>query len=157
VIVFPNVPSSGYGKPPIAASSSNAGHSWLPHAFGFSIEFDAILPFLSGGGGAVGINLEWTWDDGLGFYLYKPTSQVSEGFSLGASGQFNVAWGSGSWSGNSEGISGSIGNFTGGYFYSPDPSSGWQGVSLGWGVGPSGPPVGLGFTETYYHPIWIAR
>jgi len=134
-------------------------------AAGISIELSTINPFTSGGGGAYGINLEYTSSGGLGLYTYgTPNDLASSGWAPGVSAQVNGAWGTGEWTGLFEGGGGGIGVISGSYFNSPDwiPDDGYYlGASMGVGVSPT--PLTLGFTTTNYtditpHPLeWLNK
>ena len=119
----------------------------MPAAAGVTVEIDAIIPLLSGGGGAAALNIEWVRGDGFGLYPVIPTVKPSDGFSVGASIQGNLAWrpngGTTPWSGDFDQVSGNLGPMSGSAFSSPDDK--WGGVSLGVGVGP---PLGLARTQT---------
>jgi RHS repeat-associated protein len=118
-------------------------------AFGLTCEVSTINPFSSGGGGAYGLNFEYTSDTGWHWYKYgTPSTSRSAGFEIGVSGTFNFALGSGEWTGPFEGANGGFGPVAGGVFYSPSdqPDPGYFGVNLGFGIG----PPGVGMTQTNY-------
>jgi hypothetical protein len=122
-----------------------------------------VLPF-SRGGGAGGLNLQYTSDFGLGLYLYYPDlKSQSSGLSVGGSVQFNVATGRGPWSGSfltkSAGILvGNAGKFTSEVepdpFRNPSWDPSWSGYSVGLGKGME---FGLSKTVTQYVPLWGGR
>mgnify|MGYP006335905819 FL=1 len=130
----------------------------LEWGFGLSVEFDVVAPFLSGGGGAAGLNLQYTSDGGLNLYVYTPVTDPrfnSAGFLCGAGISGNVAWGDGGpWSGNFYNVGGNVGPVSGGYFTGdpgPGPGTTWEGVSGGVG---GGAPIGFGSTATNYTPVF---
>jgi len=120
----------------------------------WGVEFDlsVVLPILSGGGGIVGLNLQWTPDDGLVLWSVRPTAKPSNGFSLGAGLQVVFGRGEGSWKGAFQ--STGIGILVAGAseFHSPyDPSTlGWSGISGGVSAGA---PFSFYETETEYASI----
>jgi hypothetical protein len=120
-------------------------------AGGFGIEISTINPFTSGGGGAYGINLEYTSTSGWHLYKYStPNNTSSLGFAPGICFSGNLAMGTGDWTGPFENGTGNLGPITGGYFQSPPDESepGYFGGSLGIGIGF---PADLGFTPTTYY------
>lgn len=124
-------------------------------AAGGSIEFTVVAPFLSGGGGTVGLNLQYTSDDGWGLFVYAPADAPSGGLAAGFAAQANVATGCGPWSGDFKNAEGSFGPVGGGYFESTNMSPtdpgwpGYAGASLGFSVG----PPGVSTTTTIYTPL----
>jgi RHS repeat-associated protein len=120
---------------------------------GLSFDLDVILPFLSGGGGSWGVNLQYLSagpNSGLRVYGYAPADSPSTGFSLGAGVQVNVAWGNGGWTGLFDNYGGSVGPFGGSFFESPGASQtaeGWQGVGFSFS---GGAPAGAYGTRTNY-------
>lgn len=110
-------------------------------------------------GGSVGLNLQVT-DQGLGLYWYHPNpfgdTAAMQGYAWGTSVQLNLAVGSGDWTGNFGNydlgigpVSGSV--FTGDGTLDLNRTTGWNGVSVGAGVGA---PFGLNSNTTYYHKIF---
>jgi len=135
---------------------------------GISVEGTIVTPFSSGGGGTGGINLQYTSDNGLGLYAYRPASEPSSGLAAGGAIQLNVARGNGAWSGNFTNYEGNIGPYNGGYFRSSDlnagdtlggrkPPEGYEGFSFGWG--PGGPAGASETTTTYeqFNPLDIIQ
>jgi RHS repeat-associated protein len=124
------------------------GQDW---GIGFSIDLAMIAPFLSGGGGTVGVNFQYTSSTGFGIYLVVPTKEPSAGLLAGGSCNWNVTWGRGDWSGRFGNVIAGFGPVGGSYFQSPysQAGTGWSGVSVGFG-----PSLGAGFTESYYYPFW---
>src|SRR5207248_2878714 len=120
-------------------------------AYGVEFDLTLIAPFLSGGGGITGLNLEHTSQSGWNLYTVLPTSKPSEGFSVGAGVQFNFASGGGSWKGLFESMGYSF-SFVGGSFFSgywddnPRSPIPWAGTSFGFGAG----LPGIYKTETNY-------
>ena len=109
-----------------------------------------MLPFLSGGGGTFGLNLEYTRKIGWALYGYRPVpDSFSEGIAIGVAWQVNTAEGSGPWKGIFENIEGNLGPGSGGTFRSvgSDPGTGYQGYTAGY----SWPlELGLSRTQTFY-------
>jgi len=106
-------------------------------------------------GGTLGLNLEYTPDDGLALYAVLPVDadDVEEGFDLGVSLTGNVAIGSGEWRGDFDNVGDSAGPFTDGAFRSPGynpltDDTGWAG--LAGGVGDSPLPGGMHTNRTHY-------
>jgi RHS repeat-associated protein len=127
--------------------------SGLEWGFGVSVEFDVVAPFVSGGGGTVGLNLQYTSDEGTRLYSYEPGSQASGGLALGGAFQVNAAWGNGGgWTGNfyNLGLSAGPGALT--YFRGDEVGDGpgWEGIAFGAG---GGLPLGLAATHTNYREI----
>lgn len=120
----------------------------LARGWAAGIEFDlaAILPILSGGGGIAGVNIQYTSEEGLGFYWVYPSKNPSYGFALGASVQIVGGWGSGSWEGPFNSVGASGGPFGGAAFTSPT-LPGWEGFQAGLS---GGAPIGLYATQTIY-------
>ena len=115
---------------------------------GVSVEGTVVAPILSGGGGTLGLNLQYTDQDGLALYLYYPEDKPSGGLSGGVAIQGNIAIGEGGWKGNFINYDGNIGPASGGYFHSPGRE--WQGISFGLGFGA---PLGGSETVTNYVPL----
>jgi len=123
-------------------------------ALGISVGVSTINPFTSGGGGAYGVNFEYTSDCGFHIYRYgTPNNVQSHGFELGIGGSVNFAIGHGSWQGPFVQGEGNIGPAAGGAFKSPDfnASNGYSGVQVGASLGP---PIGYGGTVTNYTVLW---
>jgi RHS repeat-associated protein len=121
-------------------------------SIGFQVDLTAIAPFLSGGGGTVGVNVQWTPDDGLVAWAVTPTEKPSWGISAGIDVQAVFGLGSGSWAGPFESRGGSAGPFGVSTFNATDgDSSSWSGVQGGLSIGPI--PVGFFETETNYSPL----
>lgn len=122
-------------------------------AAGINFSVSTINPFTSGGGGAYGINLEYTSSGGWGLYTYgTPNNVSSHGFQPGFSVTVNGATGTGDWSGLFDETNGSYGPVTGGFFQSsPSPDPGYFGWNGGFSVG----PPGVGSTTTNYTPIGV--
>ena len=116
-----------------------AGLGW---GVGISAEADFIQPLTSEGGGAVGANLQYLSDgpdEGLALYTYTPGSANSFGLNIGIGLQLNVTWGNGGWTGLFDNLALGVNKFGAGFFQSPcadKTGEGWQGVSLGGGLGP---------------------
>jgi RHS repeat-associated protein len=150
--------SGGFGT---GGANDNAGT--LPAAlsgptstglsFGVSLDFTFINSFLSGGGGSVGINLQYTPDAGWGLYTYSTPADVrSEGFVVGASLQFNVAQGSGPWTGLFNNYT--IGSNT---VFTSEPcceGESWVGGATAVPTWTFGAKYGIGYTTTDYKKIW---
>jgi hypothetical protein len=116
-------------------------------AFGFSFEFSSINPFTSGGGGAYGINLEYTSCNGWGVYTYNtPNSMPSYGFIPGVSVTANAATGTGAWTGPFVTSQAAAGPLTAGAFQSIPSNPGYTGFQAGGSLG----PPGAGITVTNY-------
>jgi RHS repeat-associated protein len=125
----------------------------LPTAVGVSVEFDAIITGVyGGGGGVVGINPQWTRDEGFKVYRYNPTSDTGAlGYSTGGSCQYVFGWGQGPWEGVFESLQGSGGPFTLGTFRSRDRA--WHGITFG---GSAGYP-GLANVEADYECLFFCN
>jgi RHS repeat-associated protein len=121
-------------------------------AVGFEVDFIAILPFMSKGGGIAGINIQYTSETGFDIYTVRPSSNPSYGISAGASAQIVGGWGSGDWKGPFNSVGGSILQFGGAAYTSPT-LPGWQGFQSGLGVGL---PFGAYATQTIYEP-WFGN
>ncbi len=121
---------------------------------GLSGELSFVQPLTSGGGGAVGVNLQYLSegpDEGPGLFTYTPGKDGTVGVNIGVSLQFNVTWGNGGWTGLFENLALGVNKFGAGYFQSPcadKTGEGWQGVSVGVGVGPS-PVTAAEYTTDY--------
>jgi RHS repeat-associated protein len=116
--------------------------------FGFSLEATLIPPGTSTGGGAGGINLEYTSSCGWHLYNYStPPGQQSKGFSIGAGGSVNFALGTGDWTGPFTNWIDNVGPVSAGTFQSVPGTGNYRGGSLGLGVGA---PLGLASTPTNY-------
>jgi hypothetical protein len=116
-------------------------------AFGISFEFSTINFFTSGGGGAYGINLEYTSYNGLALYGYKtPNTTSSSGFLVGPSCTVNGATGTGPWTGLFKTSAASYDILTAGAFQSLPANSGYTGYQAGFGKG----PPRAGTTQTNY-------
>jgi hypothetical protein len=122
-------------------------------AFGFSGDFTFHLWW----GGSVGWNLEKT-DLGLGLYFYHPLPVPGsmEGFSSGGSFQFNLARGSGDWTGPFYNVGGNLGPVGAAGFssdpFTMSPGTGWSGISVGGSVGA---PAGAYTNQTLYHKLFL--
>ncbi|QOV33309.1 SMP-30/gluconolactonase/LRE family protein [Streptomyces ferrugineus] len=129
----------------------------LDKAIGIEIDFSAVAPWFSGGGGKFGVNLQWVIGKWIDVYWVTPTDKPSSGFSIGLSCEVNFASGQGDWKGIAESRGGNVGPFSGSQFngvYNPASYEvPWAGISLGVSGGPS-----LGFyeTETSYNP-WFGN
>jgi RHS repeat-associated protein len=125
-------------------------------AAGIELDGTFIMP-TSGGGGQVGLNLEYTSDNGFGLFLVTPTSAASEGVGVGLSLNANVAVGHGSWAGPFENRNAGIGALGVGHFQSSPgsygPGEGYAGISVGVGKGPLPLPVSASYCETNYTPL----
>jgi RHS repeat-associated protein len=122
-------------------------------ALGIEVDFVAILPFMSKGGGIAGINIQYTSETGFDIYTVRPSSNPSYGISAGASVQIVGGWGSGDWKGPFNSVGGGIGVFGGAAYTSPT-LPGWQGFQSGLGVGL---PFGAYATQTIYEPVFGNR
>jgi len=123
---------------------------------GFSVGISTInpFPFISAGGGAYGLNVEYTSDQGVQLYVYgTPHDNCSAGFELGAGLSFNYAAGNGSWEGPFQQVDANAGFISFGQFDSPDGSfdSGYYGGQIGFGVGTA---FGIGATTTKYTKLF---
>jgi RHS repeat-associated protein len=107
---------------------------------GLTLELAAINPWSSGGGGAIGLDLQYVPGEGLNVYSYStPATATSLGFEVGGSFTANVGIGSGAWEGDFGNASGGLGAFTGGGYYTPgdafpgvdQPGVGWYGLQGG--------------------------
>jgi RHS repeat-associated protein len=127
--------------------------SGLGWGVGIEIDLSVIMPMLSGGGGIVGVNLQYTSDTGVDIYWITPTSAPSYGFSVGASCSLTFARGSGDWKGPFNSVGASVGPFGGSAFSSPTINPGWEGFGVGVGVGA---PVGAYAAQTTYTP-WFGN
>ena len=140
---------NGIGLPQGGGGGGSSPQNQQCWAAGVNLEFSAIIPLFSSGGGSYGWNIEWTSGSGLAFYRYgTPDGEPSYGFLVGPSLTVNFARGKGAWTGLFESVAGSAGSVTIGKFWSP-PScngTGFEGWSGGWGKG----PIGLGYTTTNY-------
>ncbi|MGW7720401.1 NHL domain-containing protein [Streptomyces chartreusis] len=129
----------------------------LDKAIGVEVDFSAIAPWFSGGGGKVGLNIQWVIGKWVDLYWVVPTNKPSSGFSIGISCEVNFASGQGDWKGLFESRGGNTGPFSGsefhGYYNPQSYEVPWAGISHGWSWGPS-----LGFykTETDYIP-WVGN
>ncbi len=124
------------------------------YAVGISLEFSTINPFSSGGGGAYGLNWEYTSSTGSHLYKYSTPNDVkSWGFFPGVSLTGNFATGSGDWTGPFGTVAGNYGFLTGALFRSSDaqPDEGYFGISFGGSI-PF--PYGLGLTRTKYYRLF---
>lgn len=123
-------------------------------ALGVSFEFSSINPFTSGGGGAYGFNIEYTWSGGFGLYkYYTPNRMPSYGFAPGFSVTGNAALGTGSWTGPFVTSAASLGALTAGAFQSIPSDPGYTGFQAGLGFG----PPGGGITVTNYDSMAGAK
>ncbi|GIE94647.1 FG-GAP-like repeat-containing protein [Paractinoplanes rishiriensis] len=156
------LPPAGTPTPDGAAGQTPSGSTthYVGWGVGISLDLSFIQPFTSGQGGSLGINLQFLSagpDRGFKIWKYVPAADPSAGLSVGASLQFNLAWGNGEWSGLFDNYGGGVGRWGGAAFESPgaaETQEGWQGVSIGPGVGPIPLPSFYG-TRTNYSEVPI--
>ena len=126
-------------------------------AFGISFDVSSVMSLLGNGGGTYfGYNLQYTDFAGWGEYKYRTPDDIgSMGFLIGPSLTFNVAWGTGPWTGLFNSYMASASYLTGGLFLTPmtpGADSGYAGFSFGVGKG----LPGFGATTTDYESgCWL--